>query len=48
MKNGLLVGCHQGLKNKDIKYIHTNIIKFLEISDSKLFKKNNKYKKKYS
>ena len=31
MKNGLLIGCHQGLKKKDIDYIHTNILKFLKI-----------------
>ena len=29
MKNGLLIGCHQGLKVKDINYIHNSIIKFL-------------------
>lgn len=29
MKNGLLIGCHQGLQIKDIKYIHTVILKFL-------------------
>ena len=31
MKNGLLIGCHQGLKNKDIKYIHNTITKFLKL-----------------
>ena len=25
MKNGLLIGCHQGLKEVDIKYIHNSI-----------------------
>ncbi len=29
MKNGLLIGCHQGLSNKDIFYIHSIILKFL-------------------
>ncbi len=29
MKNGLLVGCHQGLEDKNIKYIHNVILKFL-------------------
>ena len=29
MKNGLLIGCHQGLHIKDIKYIHNVILKFL-------------------
>ena len=29
MKNGLLIGCHQGLKNENIKFIHKNIKKFL-------------------
>ena len=30
MKNGILIGCHQGLKNKEINYIHSIIIKFLK------------------
>ena len=30
MKNGLLIGCHQGLDKKKINYIHQNIRKFLE------------------
>lgn len=30
MKNGLLIGCHQGLKIKDINYIHKIILKFIE------------------
>ena len=30
MKNGILIGCHQGLKNKDISYIHLTILKFLK------------------
>ncbi len=30
MKNGLLIGCHQGLKIKDINYIHKIISKFIE------------------
>ena len=29
MRNGLLIGCHQGLKNRDIKYIHSKISLFL-------------------
>ena len=30
MKNGILIGCHQGLKNKEIKYVFSSIKKFLE------------------
>ena len=30
MKNGILIGCHQGLKKKDLDYIHHTIIKFLK------------------
>ena len=30
MKNGLLIGCHQGLKSKDINFIHQKILKFLK------------------
>ena len=33
MKNGLLIGCHQGLSTKDISYIHTTILKFKETSE---------------
>lgn len=29
MKNGLLIGCHQGLNNSNINYIHKVILKFL-------------------
>tara|TARA_Y100000816_G_C26100346_1_gene582965 strand:- start:435 stop:1625 length:1191 start_codon:yes stop_codon:yes gene_type:complete len=29
MRNGILIGCHQGLKNRDIKYIHSKINLFL-------------------
>ena len=29
MKNGLLIGCHQGLGNKEIAYIHKIILKFV-------------------
>ena len=29
MKNGLLIGCHQGLKQRDINYIHKKISKFI-------------------
>ena len=28
MKNGLLIGCHQGLSKKDISYMHTIILNF--------------------
>jgi len=31
MKNGLLIGCHQGLKAADINYIHNCIKKFINI-----------------
>ena len=30
MKHGLLIGCHQGLKEKDIAYIHSKILKFIK------------------
>ena len=30
MKNGLLIGCHQGLSIKQIKYIHTTINRFIK------------------
>jgi len=30
MKNGLLIGCHQGLSKKQIEYIHLKIQKFLK------------------
>ena len=30
MKYGLLIGCHQGLKEKDISYIHSKIMKFIK------------------
>jgi len=29
MKNGLLIGCHQGLGIKEINYIHKIILKFI-------------------
>ena len=29
MKNGILIGCHQGLKSKEIDYIFKNINLFL-------------------
>ncbi len=32
MKNGLLIGCHHGLKNNDILYIHKKIRFFLKNS----------------
>lgn len=31
MKYGLLIGCHQGLSNKDILYIHSAILNFKKI-----------------
>jgi len=31
MKYGLLIGCHQGLSEKDIFYIHSTILKFKKI-----------------
>ena len=31
MKNGLLIGCHQGLSKNDIAYIHLKIINFESI-----------------
>ena len=30
MKNGILIGCHQGLTINNIKYIHKLINKFLK------------------
>ena len=33
MKNGLLIGCHQGLSKKDISYIHDTILKFIKTSE---------------
>ncbi len=30
MKNGILIGCHQGLTNKHIKTIHNLILKFID------------------
>ena len=35
MKNGILIGCHQGLSNNDIKYIHSTITKFLKLKYKK-------------
>ena len=35
MKNGLLIGCHQGLKKRDINYVHSQILKFLNIYEIK-------------
>ncbi len=29
MKNGILIGCHQGLSSKDIYYIHKKILNFI-------------------
>ena len=30
MKNGILIGCHQGLKINNIKTIHSLILKFID------------------
>ena len=30
MKNGILLGCHQGLKQNELNYMFNNIIKFLK------------------
>ena len=29
MKNGILIGCHQGLKKNQLKYIHEKILRFI-------------------
>ena len=29
MKNGILIGCHQGLSLKDINFVHRTIEKFI-------------------
>ena len=29
MKNGILIGCHQGLNKKQLIYIHEKILKFI-------------------
>ena len=34
MKNGILIGLHHGLSEKDLKYIHLTIFKFLKIKKS--------------
>ena len=34
MKNGILIGCHQGLKGKDLIY-HNTILKFLKSKRAK-------------
>ena len=39
MKNGILVGCHQGLKKKDLNYIHIVIKKFLNTKIKKKWKR---------
>ena len=31
MKNGILIGCHHGLSEKDLKFIKTNIEKFIKL-----------------
>jgi CDP-6-deoxy-D-xylo-4-hexulose-3-dehydrase len=31
MKNGILIGCHQGLSKKDIHFIHSKILKMIKI-----------------
>ena len=30
MKNGILLGCHQGMKSKELKYICEIFLKFLK------------------
>lgn len=30
MKNGILIGCHQGLNHKNIQYIHSKILKLIK------------------
>jgi len=29
MKNGILIGCHHGLKNKDLEYIKKKFLNFI-------------------
>ena len=29
MKNGILIGCHHGLKNKDLEYIKKTFLNFI-------------------
>ena len=33
MRNGILIGCHQGLNLKDLDYIHNKINKFIKINN---------------
>ena len=33
MRNGILIGCHQGLNIKDLDYIHNKINKFIKINN---------------
>jgi hypothetical protein len=33
MKYGLLIGCHQGLSDKDILYIHKIVLKFNKLKN---------------
>ena len=35
MRHGLLIGCHQGLKSKDIDYIHSTISNYKELAKFK-------------
>ncbi|MDC1028191.1 aminotransferase class I/II-fold pyridoxal phosphate-dependent enzyme [Candidatus Pelagibacter sp.] len=37
MKNGLLIGCHQGLTKKHIDYVHSIILKFIALEKKFLF-----------
>ena len=30
MKNGILIGCHHGLRNKDLDYIKKNFLEFIK------------------
>jgi len=36
MKNGILIGCHQGMIKSDLKYISDIFIKFLNHSNYKI------------
>ena len=45
MKNGLLIGCHQGLTIQQINYIHKKIINFLNKSVINKYNNISKYEK---
>ena len=40
MKNGILIGCHQGLSNNDIKYIQINYYKIFNNANIRNFNLN--------